>query len=392
MAMTLITITHKVNPTMTKDKYLFCMLVLVLFGYLSLRYQSATTTEPKKTNEKDATIIALDETRGVDQHRDEDQQEILLNEEILPRLERIKKICGTLCEVDSMEKLSAITIKSNSKNSLILPHVRAHVDCQAIMASEDIDASENSVPYPLPKRLHSLYSLNGSVEIVHWKQFKSIYLGQNALENHWDEEKIKTIMLELENGTHEGSYGFVTTNKVLKHLKITGKIRGSRVLVIGSQRPWIEAICLLLGAKEVVTLEYGKIVSTHPKIKTLTPHEFREEYLNGKLGLFDTIVSYSSVEHSGLGRYGDALNPWGDLLAIARSWCVTKPGGALVLGIPTGRDRVVMNAHRIYGAVRWPLISANWMQVDHKLHNVANLLKSEGQDQPLFVFAKLEGI
>jgi hypothetical protein len=26
-----------------------------------------------------------------------------------------------------------------------------------------------------------------------------------------------------------------------------------------------------------------------------------------------------------LGRYGDALNPWGDILTIARAWCVSSP-------------------------------------------------------------------
>ncbi len=30
------------------------------------------------------------------------------------------------------------------------------------------------------------------------------------------------------------------------------------------------------------------------------------------------MVSFSSLEHSGLGRYGDQLNPHGDLIAMAR--------------------------------------------------------------------------
>jgi len=39
----------------------------------------------------------------------------------------------------------------------------------------------------------------------------------------------------------------------------------------------------------------------------------------------------------GLGRYGDALLPWGDLLAIARAWCVTKPKGDLIIGVEWGK-------------------------------------------------------
>jgi hypothetical protein len=35
-------------------------------------------------------------------------------------------------------------------------------------------------------------------------------------------------------------------------------------------------------------------------------------------------------------RYGDMLNPWGDLIAMARSWCLVKPGGYGVVGVPTG--------------------------------------------------------
>lgn len=31
---------------------------------------------------------------------------------------------------------------------------------------------------------------------------------------------------------------------------------------------------------------------------------------------FDAIVSFSGLEHDGLGRYGDPLNPYGDLSAM----------------------------------------------------------------------------
>ncbi len=47
----------------------------------------------------------------------------------------------------------------------------------------------------------------------------------------------------------------------------------------------------------------------------LDPMEMSENFLAGKLEKFDTVVSFSSIEHSGLGRYGDGLNPWADLVA-----------------------------------------------------------------------------
>ena len=110
-------------------------------------------------------------------------------------------------------------------------------------------------------------------------------------------------------------------------------LRGGHVLVIGSENPWIEACILHAGARHVTTLEYGHIISEHKKVSTLTPAGARQAFANGTLPLFDSIVTYSSVEHSGLGRYGDQLNPWGDLQAVARAWCVCKPGGHLLLGV-----------------------------------------------------------
>lgn len=54
------------------------------------------------------------------------------------------------------------------------------------------------------------------------------------------------------------------------------------------------------------------------------------------------------VEHVGLGRYGDPLDPTGDLKAIAELKRVLAPGGALLFVVPVGQPRIMFNAHRIY--------------------------------------------
>ena len=54
------------------------------------------------------------------------------------------------------------------------------------------------------------------------------------------------------------------------------------------------------------------------------------------------------VEHIGLGRYGDSLNPDGDLLAMAELRRVLAPEGTLLLVVPVGKSRITFNAHRIY--------------------------------------------
>lgn len=54
------------------------------------------------------------------------------------------------------------------------------------------------------------------------------------------------------------------------------------------------------------------------------------------------------VEHVGLGRYGDPLDPDGDLKAVAELSRVLAPGGSLLFVVPVGMPKVMFNAHRVY--------------------------------------------
>lgn len=66
-----------------------------------------------------------------------------------------------------------------------------------------------------------------------------------------------------------------------------------------------------------------------------------------------TITSLSClhvIEHVGLGRYGDPINPAGSQLAAAELQRVLQPGGRLFLSVPVGRERVCFNAHRVFSS------------------------------------------
>jgi SAM-dependent methyltransferase len=54
------------------------------------------------------------------------------------------------------------------------------------------------------------------------------------------------------------------------------------------------------------------------------------------------------VEHVGLGRYGDQLDPDADLAAMRELSRVLAPGGTLLFVVPVGRPRIQFNAHLIY--------------------------------------------
>jgi len=145
-------------------------------------------------------------------------------------------------------------------------------------------------------------------------------------------------------------------------------IKGKHVAVIGTQVPWAEAVLLNLGADRVTTLEYRKLVIEYPRVDVITPFKFAEKFLNRTADTFDAAFSYSSIEHTGLGRYGDPLMPYGDMEAVAQIWCATKPGGYLFLALPMTENReeciLHWNAHRRYGYIRMQHLTANWKVLD----------------------------
>lgn len=63
----------------------------------------------------------------------------------------------------------------------------------------------------------------------------------------------------------------------------------------------------------------------------------------------ESLSCMHTVEHIGLGRYGDPLDPDGDLKAIAELKRVLTVEGNLLFVVPIGSNpKIMFNAHRIY--------------------------------------------
>lgn len=99
-----------------------------------------------------------------------------------------------------------------------------------------------------------------------------------------------------------GPYGKSTVDSIGEYFEVHMNLKDKHVLIVGSQSPWIELIALDKGAKKVTSVDYVKIVSEHPQIEVMTTYELNELYLKNELPDFDAMVSFSSLEHSGLGR------------------------------------------------------------------------------------------
>ena len=62
----------------------------------------------------------------------------------------------------------------------------------------------------------------------------------------------------------------------------------------------------------------------------------------------ESLSCMHTIEHVGLGRYGDELDPDGDLKSISELKRVLQPGGSLLFVTPVGKPRIEFNAHRVY--------------------------------------------
>ena len=64
----------------------------------------------------------------------------------------------------------------------------------------------------------------------------------------------------------------------------------------------------------------------------------------------ESMSALCSLEHFGLGRYGDPVNPEGCFECFKNIQKKLKKGGRLYISVPIGKERVEFNAHRVFYA------------------------------------------
>lgn len=65
-------------------------------------------------------------------------------------------------------------------------------------------------------------------------------------------------------------------------------------------------------------------------------------------GYCDSLSCLHAIEHFGLGRYGDPIDPLGYKKGIANMASLLSPGGVFYLSTPIGRERVEFNANWVF--------------------------------------------
>ena len=67
-------------------------------------------------------------------------------------------------------------------------------------------------------------------------------------------------------------------------------------------------------------------------------------------GICDSVSCLHALEHFGLGRYGDPIDPRGHEKGLDSLVRMLEPGGTLYLSVPVGPERVFFNCHRRFDA------------------------------------------
>lgn len=149
------------------------------------------------------------------------------------------------------------------------------------------------------------FTLDGQVEVV-----SALYVDRVSSNPVWTKQVIARNIAAADRRdpkTGPCTY-FEACNSAFYEALEAHPVQGQNVLVVGSLDPWVEAICLSFKANSTTTVDFNPPKADDPRMRVWSIAE-----LDSSEEVFDAILSYSSLEHDGLGRYGDPINPFGDL-------------------------------------------------------------------------------
>jgi hypothetical protein len=80
--------------------------------------------------------------------------------------------------------------------------------------------------------------------------------------------------------------------------------------------------------------------------------------------LCDSLSCLHALEHFGLGRYGDPLDPSGHLSGFAGLARLLTSKGILYFSVPIGRQRIEFNAHRVFSVETILKLAQEWFTLE----------------------------
>jgi 2-polyprenyl-3-methyl-5-hydroxy-6-metoxy-1,4-benzoquinol methylase len=148
------------------------------------------------------------------------------------------------------------------------------------------------------------------------------------------------------------------------------------------------------GIEACTVFELRATETNHPQVQALVKDLTYAEDVEAE---YDLVTCLSMIEHVSLGRYGDPLDPWGDVRMAANLRRILRPGGIMVISFPSGRGCVLFNQHRIYTRHRRSALFGG-LKLVHRVadrsliaqcrQKAAQLVRSISFTQPIYVLQK----
>ena len=217
-----------------------------------------------------------------------------------------------------------------------------------------------------PQHLLNEFTQNGEMPIKRFWYLNNAYSDSDS-ENKTDVKEsvfdaFNDSLQKVRNNEPLPNYQDKVLNKIMH--KHAAYIKDQTMAVIGTEYPWVEAIAFEVGASHITTLDFTRKKYRLPNLEWLHVNDYLDDVIvQQKLEHFDNVASFSSIEHTGLGRYGDPLSPYGDIEAVQQVHCMLKPGGLFFLALPVSEDDssfILFNAQRVYGSARLNLLFKGW--------------------------------
>ena len=143
---------------------------------------------------------------------------------------------------------------------------------------------------------------------------------------------------------------YIHTNNPQRHIDVGSRIDGFVAHIASFRKIDVIDIRPLpsTGHKNIEFLQANLMLNLDPKLLEST----------------DSISCLHAIEHFGLGRYGDPIDPNGHIKGFNNLLDILKPGGTLYISFPVGsKSQVEFNEQRIFN----PSEIFSWARSDKKI-------------------------
>jgi SAM-dependent methyltransferase len=135
-------------------------------------------------------------------------------------------------------------------------------------------------------------------------------------------------------------------------------------------------ISVLSGYIDTTFVDYRPLKTNLSGLRTMPGDILSLPFEDGSI---NSLSCLHVIEHIGLGRYGDPLDPLGTVKAAKELQRILAIGGILLVSLPVGRERICFNAHRVHSPMTilqffscLTLIDFSYVDDDGKFHENAN--------------------